>query len=211
MTRKNPYPKEWDHYPSVTEVTEFIGNPELMNYMRYSKPSAIKETSEKALSIGSTFHEILEKREKGEKFEVTTDFPQEVKNCLESYLSWEKGRKLETIASELQMISPILGYKGTLDKIFRDEGKLILIDWKTSKRIYFDHKIQVIAYKNLFENLNNVKIDECWILRVVKEKIVGAEPFEAFQIPESRHNAYFKVFTNTLESLKIKLEEVVNA
>lgn len=38
------------------------------------------------------------------------------------------------------------GYAGTLDLICRIKGEIVLLDWKTSKDIYDDYKLQVEAY-----------------------------------------------------------------
>ncbi len=167
---KDRYPKEWDHLPSVTEVIGLITSPQLLNWFKTQAYRDIKQKSQKSIDIGKQVHAIIEKIEDGKPIQLETEYPNEIKNCVKAYFDWKKTLKLEIIASELKLISPSLNYKGTIDRIYRKDDKLILVDWKTSKSIYKESYMQVAAYANLYENIQGLIISECWIIRLGKEK-----------------------------------------
>lgn len=207
MSKIDRYPPAWKEYPSVTEVTDFIAKPGLVHWLKNNTPSAIKTESKKSLEIGKAFHEIVHKLDAGEKSEIITGYPREVQNCVTGYLKWRQGKKLKVVASEAQLCSTKLGYKGTPDRIERSGKKLIIYDWKTAKGIYFDYKVQVVGYKMLYEDIAQEAIDEAWIIRVAKDLPEPMEdsfqPFEAFQIPRHTIRFYARVFMNTLYNLNI--------
>jgi hypothetical protein len=55
-------------------------------------------------------------------------------------------------------------------------GKRVLVDFKTNKSsIYFTNKLQVMAYKQAYEETSGEKIDECYILRLGTTHKIGYE------------------------------------
>lgn len=197
MKKEQRYPVEWDHLPSVTEILGVIANPALMNWFRFSSPEKIKAASDKALNIGKTVHEIIDKIELG-KVEVKTEYPVEIKNCLDAYFLWKKENRLEVVKSEFKMCSESLGYKGTLDRLCKSGNDLILLDWKTSKAIYNEAFLQVAAYQKLYEVTEGQKISKCIILRLGKDK----PEFEVKIIEEIDRLEFFEIFRHALEIWK---------
>ena len=64
----------------------------------------------------------------------------------------------EVISMEEQLFDDELGIAGTYDALFNIDGKKILIDWKSSKKVQLKHKIQVSFYSKL------AKADEAWVV-----------------------------------------------
>jgi len=90
-----------------------------------------------------------------------------------AFLDWEKHNQLRYIASEKQVISETYRYGGTIDILAEKEGELWLIDPKSSKSIYSEFIIQVVAYRKAYEEQtpmrDNWRIKECHLLHLGKE------------------------------------------
>jgi len=66
------------------------------------------------------------------------------------YLRWKRewllAHDVEAVEIERPMVSERHGYGGTPDLIARVDGRLELLDWKTSAAIYREHVVQAAAY-----------------------------------------------------------------
>jgi len=61
--------------------------------------------------------------------------------------------KPEIIDVEQRVYSPSLRVAGTYDLYAKIDGQLVVIDWKTSKRIYDSHHLQAAAYEGMRREL----------------------------------------------------------
>ena len=88
-----------------------------------------------------------------------------------AYLEWAEQSKLELVASEQSLVSEKYQYGGTFDAVLTN-GKLRLLDYKTSSGIYTDYLIQVAgAYSLLWEEHNPDKpLEGMGLLRISKPK-----------------------------------------
>jgi hypothetical protein len=83
-------------------------------------------------------------------------------------------------------------YAGTLDLVCNLNGKRVLIDFKTNKGgIYFSNKLQVMAYKEAFEETTDEHIDECWVLRLGTTHKCG---YEFKQVDDVSVDDFMNVF-----------------
>jgi len=57
-------------------------------------------------------------------------------------------------------------YAGTVDFVGYVDGKLMILDWKTSKAIYDDYWLQLAAYIVALEALTGERVDSCGILHI---------------------------------------------
>ncbi len=202
---KRRYDKEWDDIPSVTQVTGLIMSPRLVYWFKNTSPEEIKAKSEKSLNIGKTVHKIIEEVEKGKPIEIITEHSEEIRNAVKGYFQWRKDKHIEDVESEVKLRSP--NVKGTFDRVCRSDGRLLLIDWKTSKAIYPESLMQAMAYWHLYYYNSGKKIDECWIIRLGKEK---AE-FEPYMIPKIQMEIILSHFFNLLDIYKwLKQKEKEN-
>lgn len=199
---KERYPDHFPDLPSVTTVLGAFPGPALIGWYKKMMYSDIKTISQKGLDIGKTLHELRIRIEKGEPFEITTQYPEEVRTCLQSYFQWKKERRIVKIfSSEFPMFSEKLGYCGTLDDLAElESGGFAILEYKTNKGIYDEHIEQVIAYKNLYETFTKLTIRECWVIRFGKEK---AE-HEARLISEADEKELFKSFMHKLAIYNIR-------
>ena len=141
-------------------------------YNRGREGEELYESRDKAATAGTAAHELCERHIQGDVLVAggePTSLAREVANVpdemwplvwssFQAYLAWERQTKLELIDTERSLVSE-LGYGGTYDAIGEIDGKLCLLDWKTSNAVYGDHIYQLGAYKALYEEHHNRKID----------------------------------------------------
>ncbi len=81
--------------------------------------------------------------------EVDDEMIKKAENAFEMFLEWLDMTNITLIGKwqEKKLISERYGYGGTPDCIGQlPNGKLVLIDWKTSNSIYSDYLVQCAAY-----------------------------------------------------------------
>lgn len=153
-------------------------------------------------NIGSITHYLIECHIANQKPDTNQYTPENVskaENGFIAFLDWEKQYKPKYLNSELKLVSEKYRYGGTIDLIADIEGKHSLIDFKTSKGIYTDHKIQVSAYVKMYSELKQA-IDNIYILKLGKED--GS--FEHHTISMDTINSGWQVFLCLLELYKLQ-------
>lgn len=86
-----------------------------------------------------------------EEYEIygIMDIPQEFSGYTNAYLQWKKDFQVEILATEQKVYHKKLRYAGTMDLLCKINGKIMLVDLKTtSKTIPFLLGVQLVAYKN---------------------------------------------------------------
>lgn len=91
---------------------------------------------------GTAVHHMIE----GKAVEVSEEDAVSVANGHQSFLKWASERNFEPIAHEVPIWSDKHGYRGTLDCIGKVDGRLEVIDWKTSNAIRLGYRLQTAAY-----------------------------------------------------------------
>lgn len=71
--------------------------------------------------------------------------PEEIE-CVKSFADWVDAVKPELLANELTVFGN--GYAGTVDKIYRIDGQIWILDIKTGQNIWEEAKLQVSSYSN---------------------------------------------------------------
>jgi len=88
--------------------------------------------------------------------------------AFEGFLAWTKNFELKPMYVEHSMIHEKYKYGGTPDVIGTVNGRLALIDWKSSNSIYTNIFLQLRAYSELTIHTGIGKIEEYHVLRVNK-------------------------------------------
>lgn len=86
-----------------------------------------------------------------------------------AFLEWEKNNKLDYKHVELRVVSEEHRYGGTIDMIVQKNGCLWMLDLKTGKSVYPEHKVQIAAYSAAYTEQEGQKIDEHHILQLNKD------------------------------------------
>lgn len=176
-------------------VIDEISKSALINGMK----GLFRKKSQEAADIGTMFHKWLEQYlNAGINGDPLPEMPvnPHMRAAIEAFLDWTRANKVKFIASERKIYSKKYKYAGTLDAIGYVNGKLSIIDFKTSSGIYDDMFVQVAAYANAVEEEDGVKIEDCYIVRVPKD---GSE----FEVQRDEHmKLNFKSFLGCFENYK---------
>ena len=70
---------------------------------------------------------------------------QQIENCWIGFSAWYAEHELETIETELRLWAD--DWCGQVDWVGWFDGKIYVIDWKTSKSLYHKDRIQVAGYR----------------------------------------------------------------
>ena len=144
--------------------------------------TAYKVIGRDAAQIGTIVHDWIElaigyKLHGGKAPKVPNG--DEVKNCIKAYKDWSRERKPTWLASEQKIYYHDPGgvncYAGTVDALAEIDGKLCVIDFKTSKKIYKPYHLQVTAYAHAIAEQDQIDTPMGMILRLDKETGVFQE------------------------------------
>lgn len=124
---------------------------------------------------GTLAHALAEATLKNELLtpEYIGQFAKEIqaqaKQAHNNFIHWLKGNKVNVIELEKHMVSEMYLFGGTPDLIAKVNGKLAIIDWKSSKAVYDTYWLQVGAYRQLALEAGYGDIQEVHILRISKD------------------------------------------
>ena len=142
-------------FPSVTYILDCY--PKGYGFQQWLKDlgSNADQVRDRAAAIGSRVHDAINRLLVGD--EITWDDKvygfDEWQYILRFMEFWEK-YKPELIATEESLISPDLGFAGTIDLVCRINGEVWLIDLKTSNYLSNSYELQVAAYRKLWDGLS---------------------------------------------------------
>lgn len=147
-----------------------------------------RETRDQAASAGHIAHAMIEAHIHGDTFaepgladlglpdsaegeQAWEEAMSKAKHAYAQYLEWRESTKLEIIATEVPLVSERYRFGGTIDAIAMINGKLSILDWKTSNAVYGDYIVQVGAYRELWEEHHEGEsgITRAHLLRVAKD------------------------------------------
>lgn len=122
---------------------------------------------------GTQLHHLAEQITRGNRPPLS-GYPPEVLVALQGWLKWWAEARLTPIAVETIIYLPPTRTPGTLDLVARTpDGRLVLVDYKTSNYLHPQFWMQGVAYATGWEEENwPEKIDEVWILRFEKDEAV---------------------------------------
>jgi len=161
--------------------------------------TAFRKKSKEAADIGTAVHKYLEDYlNAGINGEPLPEMPvnKHIKNAILAFLEWTKENKVKFVSAERKVYSKKHGYAGTLDALGYVNGKLAIVDFKTSSGIYPEMFIQTSAYAQAVNEEDGTEIKDCYIVRVPKD---GSE----FEVQKDDHlDLNFKSFLGCLENYK---------
>lgn len=193
--------------PGATTIIDNIGwnKRVLMGWMRKEvlagrDPYKVRD---EAADIGTLAHALVEEHVLEElgtpesRVNVLEYSPEQLdkaENAFLGFLEWEDLHEVQYEAAELQLVSDAHRYGGTLDIVASVDGKLTLVDLKTSKGVYPSHRIQLAAYRQLWYEHNGFYIAP-YLLRI--DKLDGS--FDPHPVSETRIEAGWEAFKAALK------------
>ncbi len=132
-----------------------------------------RKTAEEAAPSGTIAHAMIEKDLHGEVYTPASNIPKEIIDKAETsflaYLEFKDVVGLKAVHTELSLVSEMWKFGGTID-VATIKKVPAIVDLKTSNGVYPDHKIQVSAYGQLYnENYPENPIRAYYVLQLGKE------------------------------------------
>lgn len=160
--------------PGVTTVLGILSKPALIHWAWNlgMKGEDYRKVRDKAADIGTLAHLMIECDIKGIPFDKSQYIPAHVDKAENAYLAWLEWRnkyKVETIASEVQLVSDEFKFGGTIDWVAKHKDSVWLIDFKSSKDVYDEMKYQLAAYTYLWNENRFETIDQVHLIQLGKE------------------------------------------
>lgn len=156
-------------YPRVTSIVNIKAKPALYRY--YASLDSFAEGEkimEKSADEGTRVHEAAEAIFTGKDPVIAEDIAPAVK-ALEEFLE-ERNIQVDPDWVERRVVNHNDRYAGTIDSVALIDGKLGVLDIKTSSGIFRDYNLQLAAYFSpLQAELRSIQTR--WILRVDQNQI----------------------------------------
>ncbi len=163
-----PEIKEW--LPRVTQVLKIISKGEAFENWLRTNGAQSNELLTTAGDIGTSLHNRLEEIGKGIKINLEALVPLE-RLWIVEFNTWKENNIKRFIETERTVYNPTDKYAGTLDSLVElKDGRIALLDYKTTKFIYDTHELQVVAYVRAYEETYKVKINTAFILNFSKNE-----------------------------------------
>lgn len=126
-----------------------------------------EERKKEAAAIGDEVHKWIDEFEIGNKPEMPES--KEAQIGINAYLEWKENNKVKILSSERVVYSKKHDYIGKLDQEAKVNGKLCLVDIKTSNGLYNTYGMQTAAYLKADEEESGRKYQGRWLIRLAKE------------------------------------------
>jgi hypothetical protein len=118
----------------------------------------LDDARERELDAGTLAHAMVAAYLQGRRWRpavpIDARLVDKARSGFNAYRIWERTHRPAIEHTEIALTSARYRYGGTLDAVGMVEGKLALLDWKTSNAVYRDHLIQLAAYKGLWDETN---------------------------------------------------------
>lgn len=191
--------------PGATTVINQLHKPALVHWAWELGNQGIdyRKYTDKLAQVGTIAHYLVMCHFTREQPDLTSYSQQEVsmaENALISFYEWERQHSIEPILNEHSLVSERYKFGGTVDMLCLLDGVPTLVDFKTSRATYFEHYVQLAAYKALLEE-NGYTVKKCRIIRIGRDESEGFDDKVAGNI-----KAYWKVFKALLDIYYLRRE-----
>jgi len=186
-------------YPSITTILSLQDKPGLKKWREDVGEKEAKRISQDSMRIGTAVHQMAE-------FYLSNyiiKLKDEDKKIVDTFnrLRFLLGNINNIVGLEIPLFSDLLRVAGTTDCIAEYNGKLSIIDFKTSRRPkkeewIDDYYMQTFAYKLMFEEMTGVEIKQIVIL------VACIDQFEVqvFKKPAKDSDKYLTKLVNIMKT-----------
>lgn len=191
--------KDGTRVPGCTTITSVMDKPALVRWANSLGLQGIDSSKyvDETAQIGTLGHYLIECYLTGKQPD-TTDYTSNQIECAQNILRrfqvWETERGLKPAdyaLSEAPLVSETHRFGGTIDICAVLNGKGTLIDVKTCKSIYSEHKTQVAGGYSILCEENGYSLDTILILRIGR---TDEEGFEEITVSPSEIELHRKRF-----------------
>lgn len=178
--------------PSVTTILQMLNKPALNDWRARLGIKKTEEIKNTASDFGNLVHSGVEAVCSEQQIPYYSDV--RVKTAVENFKLWADANIQEWIAFEKAAYNDTFKYAGTVDAFARlKNGKLVLIDLKTSKKVNWEYYLQTVAYARAERFDDNVvdpkDIEGILILHLIPETMT----WEALHVQDPQEELW-KIF-----------------
>lgn len=137
-------------YPQPAHLNKWIGENGWTESQRILNEAGVR---------GTRVHDALELLLDGETLWEHSYTLDEWRR-INAFVEWYKEAQPETIAVEVALYSPKHHYAGRVDYVCRLDGKVTVLDFKTSGSLYPHFPLQFAAYAQAIEETTDIKVEQ---------------------------------------------------
>ena len=150
--------EDGNYFPSATTLLEAYPKPYALIQWMKEMGSKADEIRDAAGKRGSSVHQLTEDYDKGVECTLLDEYGKpkyslDEWSMFERYVEFSVNHNPQHHLIEQTIISPELGFAGTIDRICTIDGKTYVLDIKTSNGIYNSYWLQLAAYRKLHDML----------------------------------------------------------
>lgn len=181
--------------PGVTTIVGLLNKPHLVAWANKMGLQGIDTTAYTAAAAGAgtCAHEMIQAMVGGPEVDFSKYTGEEIeaaRNAADKFRAWLVNHDMQTHMIEEQIVSERYRTGGTIDWYGELDGKMTLVDIKTSGNVYAEHVIQVAAYAQLLKD-EEYPIEEVRILRFSRE---DDDDHRDFVVTDRLLEAGFEIF-----------------
>jgi len=196
---------EW--YSSVTTILSIIRKPGLEWWFKNNTKEETDEIGNIAKAVGQSVHAAIEYELKEEAYsledntqqvfksygvELLDEYYTQVTNAFSGFANWYEDTDFKPQLIEEFVHNKQYKYAGTLDAIGKVGDEVVLLDFKTSKRMQPDYGLQLSAYAHAYTSTGNLPPNKLLVVRLDKLSDEG-------YYQEKEYKDEFDVFLNAVE------------
>lgn len=193
--------------PGVTTITGVMDKPALVGWANSIglKGIEVRTYVDELSLIGTLAHKIIEYHCRDKELDLNDYSPNQVslaENSAIKFMEWQDQVGFVPEHNELMLVSEKYKFGGQLDIIGKIKDRQTLVDIKTCKGIYPEHKTQVAGGYGILADENGYKIDDIIIIRVGRNEDEGFEHISISPSESLLHQKRFKICRELYESNK---------
>ena len=132
-----------------------------------------RQERDSAADAGTLAHawidDLIHERPKSEATGYTQEQQNNASEALDAFKRWLDVTGLKITETEIPLVSEKHRFGGTIDALGSEGEKMVVLDWKTSKRVYHDYLYQIAAYGLLLRENRGTVPEEFHLVRLDKE------------------------------------------
>ena len=168
--------------PSVTRLIDSCFPKNLTNWAVTVGEEEYHRIIDEALDIGNQTHKWIEYYINNPHAWNITDGmrlkndlrSKETLDSVKAFIRWEKEFKPQWLDAERKVYCDRFKYAGTVDAVAKINGRVCVIDFKTSKKIYKPYHLQVAAYAQAIKRIDGLRQWPLGIILTTRQTETGA-------------------------------------
>ena len=179
------YQYQGSNVPRTTEIISSMIHEEYLmtwaNSLGLYKHKKYSDELNQAATKGTYVHNAIEDYlQNGNDLDmntVTAGYQLEVSYAYGSFKQWwdiVSKRNIKIIMQEQKLVCPWFG--GTLDLLIEIDGRIYLLDFKTSNHPSYKYFLQLAAYRYMLRNFYGIDVYGCGVIKLNKQ-FIGFEEF----------------------------------